>query len=78
MVVTAELADRPWEPRTSLAGPSEGEGTPVTVTSVPPLKSMPGLRPGLTTRIAETAMTTAAMVYQMRRLAMKGMEVRPE
>ena len=77
-MVTLEPEDRSLSASTSLPGPSEGSATPVTVTSEPPLKSMPGLSPGLTTRTAERAMTTMAMVYQMRRLAMKGREVLPE
>ena len=78
MVVTLEPEDRPLSARTSLAGLSEGSVTPVIVISEPPLKSMPGLSPGLTTSTAETATTRTAMVYHRRRLAMKGREVLPE
>ena len=78
MVVTLEPEDSPLSARTSLARLSDGSATPVMVISEPPLKSIPGLSPGLTTRIAETAMTTTAMVYQTRRLAMNGREVLPE
>ena len=78
IVVTDEEADIPSWFRTSLAGPSEGEATPVIVTSVPPLKSIPGLRPGLTTSTAEIAMATRATMYQILRRATKGIDVRPE
>ena len=76
--MTDEPAARPSSDRTLLAGDSEGEARPVIVTSEPPLKSMPGLRPTVPSSAAELMTMIAAIVYQMRRLAMKGMEVVPE
>ena len=78
MVVTEEPAVRSFLDRTSLAGRSEGEDSPVTVISEPPLKSMPGVRPTVARSVADPAMMMTAMRYQIRRLPTKGMEVFPE
>ena len=78
MVVTDEPAVRSSLDRTSLPGRSEGEDRPTTVISEPPLKSIPGVSPTVARSVAEPAMTTTAMRYQIRRLPTKGMDVLAE
>jgi len=78
MVVTEEPAARSLLERTSLAGRSEGEDSPVIVISEPPLKSIPGVSPTVPRSVAEPRMTTTAMRYQIFRLPTKGMDVLAE
>ena len=78
MVVTEEPAARSLLERTSLAGRSEGEDSPVIVISEPPLKSMPGVSPTVARRVAEPRTMTTAMRYQILRLPTKAMDVLAE
>ena len=63
MVVTEVEAGSPCAATTALAGASLGELMPVMVTSVPPLKSMPGLSPTTPSRTAAPTMTHRAAEY---------------